>query len=74
MIASQSCKSARRARHLSTGHGRPRSDFQIASQIVRQLTTFQATYRSFRKRFTLGRLAEAFQSQSHALLAALKSP
>ena len=47
MTASQSRKSARRARRLSTGHGRARPDIQPSSQIVRQFTAFDATRRSF---------------------------
>ena len=43
MTASQSCKSARRARRLSTGHGRARSDIKLPSQIMRQFTTFDPT-------------------------------
>ena len=46
MTASQSRKSDRRARCLSTGHGRARSDIQPSSQIVRQFTAFDATRRS----------------------------
>ena len=42
MTASQSRKSARRARWLSTGHGRARSDIQPSSQIVRQFTALDA--------------------------------
>ena len=37
MTASQSRKSARRARCLSTGHGRARSDIQLSSQIARTI-------------------------------------
>jgi len=74
MTASQSCKSARRARHLSTGHGRTRSDIKLSPQCVRQFTTFDATRRSFMSRFTVGQLAESAQIQSHTSPAALKSP
>jgi hypothetical protein len=74
MTASQSCKSPRRARRLSTGHERARSDIQLSPQIVRQFTTFDSTRRSFMSRFPLGQLAESAQIQSHTSLAALKSP
>ena len=43
MTASQSRKSDHRARCLSIGHGRARSDIQPSSQIVRQFTAFYAT-------------------------------
>ena len=74
MTASQSCKSARRARRLSTDHGRACSDIKRPPQIVRQFTTFDATRRSFMSRFTVGQLAEPAQLQSHTSPAALKSP
>ena len=74
MTASQSRKSARRARCLSTGHGRARSDIQPSSQIVRQFTAFNATRRSFVSRSALGQLAESAQLQSLTSSAALKSP
>ena len=74
MTASQSCKSARRARRLSTGHGRARSDIKLPSQIMRQFTTFDPTRRSFMNCFTVGELAGPAQLQSHTSPAALKSP
>lgn len=74
MTASLSRKSARRARRLSTGHGRARSDIKLSSQIVRRFVTFDATRRSFMNRFTVGQLAEPVQLQSHTSPAALKSP
>ena len=74
MIVSQSRKSARRARHLSTGHGRPRSDFQPAAQIVRQFIVGDATRRSFIGPFTVGQLAASARPKSAGSPAALKSP
>ena len=74
MTAPQSRKSARLARRLSTGHGRARSDIQLSSQIVRQITAFDATRRSFSGRFTVGRPAGAPRLHSHTSSAALKSP
>ena len=47
MTASQSRKSARRTRRLSTGHRRARSDIQLASQIVRQFIMPDAIRRPF---------------------------
>jgi hypothetical protein len=74
MTASQSRKSARHARRLSTGHGRARSDIQLSSQIIRQFTAFDATRRSIMSRFTVGQLAQSDWLQSHTSSAALKSP
>ena len=74
MTASQSRKSDRRARCLSTGHGRARPDIRQSSQIVRQFTAFNAARRSFMSRSALGQLAGAAQLQSHTSSAALKSP
>jgi hypothetical protein len=74
MTAFQSGKSAHRARGLSTGHGRARSDFQLASQIVRQFMMSDASDASFLSRFTVGPLAGSARSQSHTSPAALKSP
>lgn len=56
MTASQPCKSARRDRQLSTGHGRVRSDIRQPSQVVGQLIEFDANRRSFVSRFTVVRL------------------
>jgi hypothetical protein len=47
MTASLSRKSGHRARRLSTGHGRARSNVQIASQIVRQFIMPNAIRRPF---------------------------
>jgi hypothetical protein len=74
MTAPQSRKSARLARRLSTGHGRARSDIQLSSQIVRQITAFDATRRSIISRFTDAQLAQSARPQSHTSSAALKSP
>jgi hypothetical protein len=74
MTASQSCKSARRAHCLSTGHGRARPDIQPSSQIVRQFTTFDPTRRSFMSCFAVGELAAPAQLQSHTSAVPLKSP
>ena len=74
MTAPQSRKCARRARWLSTSHGRARSDIQISSQIVRQFTTFDATRRSFMSHFTARQLAGSARPQSQTSPAALKSP
>ena len=67
MTASQSCKSARSARWLSTGHGRVRSDFQLTSQIVGQFAAFDAARRSVVSRSTVAQLAGAARSNQPAL-------
>ena len=74
MTASQSCKSARRVRRLSTSHGRARSDIQQSSQIVRQFTAIDATRRSSSSPFAVGQLAGSARLHSHTSSAALKSP
>jgi hypothetical protein len=74
MTASQSRKSARRARWLSTGHGRARSDTQPSSQIVRPVPASDAIRRSLMDRITVAQLAGPARSQSHTSSAALKSP
>jgi hypothetical protein len=74
MTASQSRKSARRARCLSIGHGRARSDIQPLSQIARQFTALNVTRRSFMSRFPFGQLAGSAQLQSNTSSAAFKSP
>ena len=74
MIASQSRKSARRTRQLSTGHGRVRSDTLLPSQIARQFAAFNAICRSFINRFIVSQLAASVRFQSHSSPAALKSP
>jgi hypothetical protein len=74
MTAPQSRKPPRRARRLSTGHGRARSDIQLSSQIVRQITAFDATGRSIMSQFTDRQLAQSARPQSHTSSAALKSP
>ena len=74
MTASQSCKSARHARWLSTGHGRVRPDIRQPSQIVRQFIEFDATRRSFVSRFTVAQLVASARFKSASSPAALKSP
>src|SRR5262249_51746434 len=74
VTASQSCKSAHRARRLSTGHGRARSHIKLSSQIARPLAAFDATSGSFNTRFTIGELAGPARPQSTNSLAAPKSP
>lgn len=74
MTAPQSRKSARLASRLPTGHGRARSVIRLSSQIVRQITAFDATPRSSSSRFTIGQLAGAPQLNSHTSFAALKFP
>jgi len=74
MIASQSRKSARRARHLSTGHGRPRPDFQLAFQAARQFIIGEPIRHSFISRFTVEQRVVPTRSKSTSLPAALKSP
>ena len=74
MTASQSGKSARRARRLSTGHGRARPDICRPSQTSRQLVQFDAFRRSFVGRFTLAPLVASARSISARPPAARKSP
>ena len=74
MTASQSRKTARRARCLSAGHGRARSNIQLSSQIVRDFTAFDPIHRSCMSRFTVGQFAGSPRLQSHTSSAALKSP
>jgi hypothetical protein len=74
MTASQPRQSARRARWLSTGHGRSRPDTRLSSQIVPQFAEFDAGNRSVISCFTVARLAQSARSQSTSSPAALKSP
>jgi hypothetical protein len=74
MTASQSCKSVRRARWLSTGHGRARSDIRPSVQIGQVPTAFDANQRRFIHRFALAQLPQSRRPQSATALAALKSP
>jgi len=74
MTASQSCKSARRARCRSIGHGRVCSDIQPSTQIGRQLAAFNAICSSFVSHFPFGQPAGPAQFQSHTESAAFKSP
>lgn len=74
MTASQSRKPARRARRLSTGHGRARSAIQPSSKIAPPFIAFDATRRSVIGRSTVGQLAASARFQSHTSSVALKSP
>jgi hypothetical protein len=74
MTASQSCKSVRRARRLSTGHGRVRSPVPLSSQIVQQFMIFDATRSTFVGRITVEQLVGSARSKSISSPAALKSP
>jgi hypothetical protein len=74
VTASQSRKSARRARWLSTGHGRARPNIYLPSQIARQFTAFDAVRRSFVNRPTITQLVGSARSKSVSSPAALKSP
>jgi hypothetical protein len=74
MIASQSCKSARRARCLSTGHGTARPDIPSSSQIIGQFLEFDAIRRAFVSRFTVEQPVASAHFKSASLPAALKSP
>jgi hypothetical protein len=74
MTAPKSRKSARRARWLSTSHGRACPDIRQSSQIVRQVMEFDATRRSFVSRFTVEQLVPSARSKSASSPAALKSP
>ena len=63
------------ARWLSTGHGRARSDFQLASQIVRQfIDVRRAPMARFISRFTVGPLAGSARPQSHSLTRGAQIP
>jgi hypothetical protein len=73
MTTSQSRKSARHARWLSTGHGSARSDITLSSQIVQQFTELDVTCRSFISCFTFAQLAGSTRSASTSSPAALKS-
>ena len=74
MTASQSCKSARRACRLSTGHGRARSDIRRPTQIVRQFIELDAARRSFSSHLTVAQLAASARSKPASSPAAPKSP
>jgi hypothetical protein len=74
MTAPLSRKSARRARCLSTSHGRARPTLCQPSQIVGQLMQFGAIRRSFVSRFTVAQLVASARSKSASAPAALKSP
>jgi len=74
MTASQSRKSARRARWPSAGHGRAHPDIRPSSQIGQTSTALDANRRRFMHRFAPGQLLESRRSQSRTALVALKSP
>jgi len=74
MTPSQSRKSDRRVRWLSTGHGRARSDIRPSAQIGQTATAFDANQRRFMHRFALAQLPQSRRPQSATALAALKSP
>jgi hypothetical protein len=74
MTAPQSRKSARRARWLSTGDGRARSDIQLSSQIGQTPTAFDANRRRFIHRSALAQLPQSRRPPSATALVALKSP
>jgi len=52
VTTSQSRKYARRARRLSTGHGRARSSIALSSQFVRRSAAYQAARWSYESDFT----------------------
>jgi hypothetical protein len=74
MTVSQSGKSVRRARWLSTGHGRARPDIRLPPQIVRQPIEFDAFRRAFISGFAVVQLVATAPSKSASPPAALKSP
>ena len=74
MTVPQSRKSARRARWLSTGHGRARSDVRRPSQTVGQFVELDAIGRASVSGFTVAQLVGPPRSQSTNSPAALKSP
>ena len=74
MTASQSRKSAHRARCRSIGHGRVCSNIQLSPQIGCQLTAFNAICGSFMNHFQLGQSAGPAQLQFHTSAVAFKSP
>jgi hypothetical protein len=74
MTASQSAKSARRARSLSTGHGRARPHLGHPQQLARQFAELNAIRSPFLTRFTVAQLVASAQSKSASSPTALKSP
>jgi len=74
MTASQSRKSAHRARRLSIGHDGARSDAGWSSQIVQQFMQVDVTRHSFVSRVTVAQAVEAARPASDSLPAPLKSP
>jgi hypothetical protein len=74
MTVPQSCKSARYARWLSTGHGRARPAVCPPPQIVQQSIEFDAIRRSLLSRSTVEQLVASAPFKSVSSPAALKSP
>jgi hypothetical protein len=74
MTTSQSRKSVRRARCLSTGNGRARPGIRHLSQIVRQFIELDAIRRAFVSSFAAEQLVASARSKSANSPAALKSP
>ncbi|MGY4625444.1 hypothetical protein ACVWY3_003200 [Bradyrhizobium sp. USDA 4486] len=74
MTVTQSRKSARRARRLSTGHGRAHPGIHQPSQIVGKVVEFDAIRPAFVCGFTVAQLVGPARSQSPNSPAALKSP
>ena len=74
MTASQSCRSARRVRWLSTSHGRAHPQIRPSSQIIRQFVEFGTARRLFVSRFTIEELVASARFKSASSPAALKSP
>lgn len=68
------CKTARRARRSSIGHGRMHPNVHLSSPIRRQFIEFDAAHRSFTGRATVAQLAASVRTQSANSLVALKSP
>lgn len=67
------CKTARRVRRSSTGHGRMRPDIPALSPIAPHSIAFYAAHRSFAGRGT-AQLAASVRTQSTNSLAEAKSP
>jgi hypothetical protein len=74
MIASQSRKSARRARHLSIGRREARSNIRLSLQTVRQFAELNVIRSSFISRLTVEQLLASARFKSAGSPAAPKSP
>ena len=74
MTASQSCKSVRYARWLSTGLGRARPVLCQPPQIVGPPMQFDVIRRSRVSRSTVAQLVASARFKTASSLAALKSP